>query len=129
MLSTPRPGHQRGCYLRSEWRASGHRYDLRRHSTGQLQSAAEEAQLELDQLLQQFDEWKKDNKGGWRDFLKDNKDETKVKRINLKDGGNGESSFAQLADDYEDDIQVIYIDGVKEDFGSYVKRMGGIKDE
>jgi|TARA_B110000971_G_C19966162_1_gene480320 hypothetical protein len=93
------------------------------------ESAAEEAQLELDQLLQQFDEWKKDNKGGWRDFLKDNKDETKVKRINLKDGGNGESSFAQLADDYEDDIQVVYIDGVKEDFGSYVKRMGGIKDE
>lgn len=93
------------------------------------ETAAEEAQLELDQLLQQFDEWKKDNKGGWRDFLKDNKDETKVKRINLKDGGNGESSFAQLADDYEDDIQVVYIDGVKEDFGSYVKRMGGIKDE
>ena len=93
------------------------------------ESAAEEAQLELDQLLHQFDEWKKENKGGWRDFLKDNKDETKVKRINLKDGGNGESSFAQLADDYEDDIQVVYIDGVKEDFGAYVKRMGGIKDE
>ena len=94
------------------------------------ESAAEEAQLELDQLLQQFDEWKKDNKGGWRDFLKDNKDEPKIKKIKLKESGSvGESSFAQLADDYEDDIQVVYIDGVKEDFGTYVKRMGGIKDE
>ena len=82
------------------------------------ESAAEEAQLELDQLLQQFDEWKKENKGGCRDFLKDNKDATKVKRIILKNGGNRESSFAQLADDYEDDIQVVYIDEVKENFGT-----------
>ena len=89
------------------------------------ETAAEEAQLELDQLLQQFEKWSETNTGGWKDFLKDTKDATKVKRINLKDGGNRESSFAQLADDYEDDIQVVYIDGVKEDFGTYVKRMGG----
>ena len=49
-----------------------------------------------------------------------------VRRIELKEGSKGESSFSQLADDYEDDIEVIYLDGVKEDFGSYVKRMGGV---
>jgi len=89
------------------------------------ESAAEEAQLELNQLIQHYEDWKKENKGGWRDFLK-SRDEKKVKRINLKDGSKDESSFEQLADDYDDNIQVIYIDGKKEDFGSYIKRMGGV---
>ena len=38
------------------------------------ETGSEEAQMELDQLLQQFDDWKKENSGGWRDFLKSNKD-------------------------------------------------------
>ena len=50
------------------------------------ESADEEAQMELDQLLQQFE-------------------------------------------DYNDGIQVIEIDGKKESFSNYIKRMGGVKDE
>jgi len=38
------------------------------------ESAAEEAELELQQLLQQFEEWKKENKGGFKDFLKSEKE-------------------------------------------------------
>ena len=37
--------------------------------------------------------------------------------------------FLTVADDYQDDIQVIYIGSVKEGFRICVKRMGGVKDE
>jgi hypothetical protein len=96
------------------------------------ETAAEEAEMELQQLLEQFDEWQKENLGGWKDFLKSNKDDIKVKRITLEDGGPvdySENSYAQLLDDYSDNIQTIEIDGVKESFQSYVKRMGGIYNE
>ena len=49
------------------------------------ESAEEEAAMELDQLLQQFEEWKEENSGGWKDFLKSHKEEPKV--IRLKNGG------------------------------------------
>ena len=89
------------------------------------ESAAEEAELDLQQLLQQFEEWKKDNKGGWRDFLKSNKDPRVIK---LAHGGDvNENSYEQLIDDYLDDIEVIEIDGVKESLTAYIKRMGGVK--
>ena len=79
--------------------------------------------MELDQLLLQFEEWKKDHKGGWKDFLKSHKDP-----IKLKDGGSAnDNSYAQLIDDYENNIQVIEIDGVKESLTNYIKRMGGVK--
>ena len=32
------------------------------------ETAAEEAQLELNQLLQQFEKWSETNTGGWKDF-------------------------------------------------------------
>jgi len=51
------------------------------------ESAAEEAELELQQLLQQFEEWKKENKGGFKDFLKSEKE---VRTIKLKNGGSAE---------------------------------------
>ena len=87
------------------------------------ESGAEEAQMELDQLLLQFEEWQKDHKGGWKDFLKSHKDP-----IKLKDGGSAnDNSYAQLIDDYENNIQVIEIDGVKESLTNYIKRMGGVK--
>ena len=87
------------------------------------ESGAEEAEMELDQLLLQFEEWKKDHKGGWRDFLKSHKDP-----IKLKDGGSAnDNSYEQLIDDYENNIQVIEIDGVKESLTNYIKRMGGVK--
>jgi hypothetical protein len=89
------------------------------------ESGAEEAQMELDQLLLQFEDWKKDNKGSWRDFLKSHKD-----RIKLKDGGSAnDNSYAQLIDDYDANIEVIEIDGVKESLSNYIKRHGGVKHD
>ena len=37
------------------------------------ESAEEEAQMELDSLLLEFEEWQKENSGGWKDFLKSHK--------------------------------------------------------
>ena len=91
------------------------------------ESGAEEAELDLQQLLQQFEEWKKDHTGGWRDFLKSNKD-PKVKKLS-KGGSANDNSYAQLIDDYENNIQTIEIDGVKESLTSYIKRMGGVKHD
>ena len=91
------------------------------------ESGAEEAQMELDQLLKQFEEWKKENSGGWRDFLKSSKD-PKVVRLN-SGGSVKENSYAQLIDDYDNNIRVIEIDGVKESLTHYIKRMGGVKND
>ena len=91
------------------------------------ESAGEEAELELNSLLKEFIEWRKENKGGFKDFLKSNK---KPKIIKLNKGGTvNENSYAQLIDDYLDNIQVIEIDGVKESLTHYIKRMGGVKDD
>ena len=91
------------------------------------ESGAEEAELDLQQLLKEFEIWKEDNKGGWRDFLKSNKN---LKVQKLKDGGTvNDNSYAQLIDDYLDNIEVIEIDGVKESLTHYIKRMGGVKDD
>ena len=90
------------------------------------ESGAEEAQMELDQLLQQFEDWKKENSGGWKDFIKTHNKDPKV--IKLKDGGAvNENSYEQLIDDYDNNIEVIEIDGVKESLTNYIKRMGGVK--
>ena len=91
------------------------------------ESGAEEAELDLQQLLQQFEEWKKDHTGGWRDFLKSNKDPKVIKRS--KGGSANDNSYAQLIDDYENNIQTIEIDGVKESLTNYIKRMGGVKHD
>ena len=91
------------------------------------ESGAEEAELDLISILKEFQEWKKDNKGGFKDFMKSNK---KPKIIKLKNGGTvNENSYAQLIDDYLDDIEVIKIDGVKESLTNYIKRMGGVKED
>ena len=47
------------------------------------ESAGEEAELELNSLLKEFIEWRKENKGGFKDFLKSNK---KPKIIKLNKG-------------------------------------------
>ena len=90
--------------------------------------------IELPSLIAAFEEWKKSNSGTFKDFLKDNPNKRKKLqlggRVRLAEGssGKGESSFEQLADDWLDGIRVIYIDGVKEEFSDYVKRMGGVYD-
>ena len=45
------------------------------------ESPAEEFEMEFDSLLREFKEWKKKNKGTFKDFLKDNKDDVKVIKI------------------------------------------------
>ena len=48
----------------------------------------------------------------------------------LKNGGDvKENSYAQLIDDYDNDIEVKTIDGEKEDLSSYILRMapGGVE--
>ena len=97
------------------------------------ETGAEEFELELPSLIEAFKEWKKNHSGTFKDFLNDNPSKRKKLqlggRVKLADGsGKGESSFEQLADDWLDDIEVIYIDGKKEDFSSYIKRMGGVYD-
>ena len=88
--------------------------------------------IELPSLIEAFEEWKKNNTGTFKDFLNDNPSKRKKLqlggRVRLGEGGKGESSFEQLADDWLDGIRVIYVDGVKEEFSAYVKRMGGVYD-
>ena len=49
------------------------------------ESPGEEAELELNSLLEQFKEWKKENKGTFKDFLKSHQEDARI--IKLKDGG------------------------------------------
>ena len=97
------------------------------------ETAAEEAQLELDQLLKQFEDWSKENSGGWKDFLKSNKEDIKVKRITLKEGGPvkeiDDNSLQQLIDDFLDDIRTTGKDGKKMSLTDYIKENGGVKYE
>ena len=51
------------------------------------ESPAEEADLELDSLMKQYEEWKKKNKGSFQDFLDD---DAPVVTIKLADGGSAE---------------------------------------
>ena len=87
------------------------------------ETAAEEAQLELDQLLQQFEKWSETNTGGWKDFLKDTKKGFKPKRIKLGSGGvTGDT----LAEDYGDliDAWVKKIDVLEnESLTDYINRV------
>ncbi len=92
------------------------------------ETAEEEKYLELGTLYEEFKaEQRKGYKGTFDDYV-GQRSVSPVRRISLKDGSKNESSFSQLADDYEDDIQVIYIDGIKEPFSEYVRRHGGIYD-
>ena len=69
------------------------------------ESAEEEAEMELMMLLKQFDEWKKENKGGFKDFL-DSKDDNPVRSIKLANGGSVED-YADLIDAYNTKIDVL----------------------
>ena len=87
------------------------------------ETAAEEAQLELDQLLQQFEKWSETNAGGWKDFLKDTKEDFKPKGIKL---GSGGVTSDTLAEDYGDliDAWVRKIDVLEnESLTDYINRV------
>ncbi len=87
------------------------------------ESGAEEAELELGQLLKQFEEWTKENKGSWKDFLK-SKEDSPVRPIKLNSGGpvTGNS----LAEDYGEliDAWVKKIDVMEnESLTDYINRI------
>ena len=69
------------------------------------ESAEEEAEMELMMLLKQFDEWKKENKGGFKDSL-DSKDDNPVRSIKLSNVGSVED-YADLIDAYIKKIDVL----------------------
>tara|TARA_R110002020_G_scaffold307238_3_gene523085 strand:- start:9603 stop:9920 length:318 start_codon:yes stop_codon:yes gene_type:complete len=77
------------------------------------ETAEEEAELELQMLLKEFEEWKKENKGGFKDFLKSEKE---VRTIKLKNGGSAEeykqSKLSKRVEELMDDGY---------DFGAAVK--------
>ena len=67
-------------------------------------------------------------KGSTDDWLRTAPKE--ILRSLLKDGGDvKENSYSQLIDDYDQDIQVIQIDGEKESLTNYIVRMGGVSDD
>ena len=63
------------------------------------EDAADEAELELKQLLEQFEEWSKNNDGGFKDFIK-SKEDSSVRSIKLRDGGpvTGNSTIEKYGD-------------------------------
>jgi hypothetical protein len=67
------------------------------------ESAAEEAEMELQSLLEEYKEWKKKNKGSFNDFMKDASDAVRI--IKLKQGGAVED-YGDLIDAYEKGIDV-----------------------
>jgi|TARA_R100001594_G_scaffold16849_1_gene34650 hypothetical protein len=67
------------------------------------ESAAEEAEMELQSLLEEYKEWKKNNKGSFNDFMKDASDAVRI--IKLKQGGAVED-YGDLIDAYEKGIDV-----------------------
>jgi hypothetical protein len=87
------------------------------------ESAAEEAELELQMLLKQFEDWSKKNKGTFKDFMND-KGDSPVRSIKLNSGGpvTGNS----LAEDYGDliDAWVRKIDVLEnESLTDYINRI------
>ena len=60
---------------------------------------------ELQILLKQFEDWKKDNKGSFSDFMKD-KSDPPIKQIKLANGGSVED-YSDLIDAYTKGIDVL----------------------
>ena len=69
------------------------------------ETAEEEAEMELQILLKQFVDWKKDNKGSFSDFMKD-KSDPPIKQIKLANGGSVED-YSDLIDAYTKGIDVL----------------------
>ena len=69
------------------------------------ETAEEEAEMELQILLKQFEDWKKDNKGSFSDFMKD-KSDPPIKQIKLANGGSVDD-YSDLIDAYTKGIDVL----------------------
>jgi len=81
------------------------------------ETAEEEAQMELQMLLKQFEDWKKNNTGSFSDFMKD-KSDPPVKEIKLANGGSVED-YADLIDAYTKGIDVLEDESLTE----YINRI------
>ena len=96
----------------------------------EIYSAKNDATIDAGIGLQQLYRDALDNgfKGSMDDFIRSAPKE--LLRTILKDGGDvKENSYKQLIDDYDQGIEVIEIDGKKEDLSSYILRMapGGVE--
>jgi len=82
--------------------------------------------IAIDQAYQEaLDDGFKGSKGDWLRTAPKS-----VLRSLLKNGGDvKENSYSQLIDDYDNDIQVMQIDGEKESLTNYIVRMGGVVDD
>jgi len=80
------------------------------------ETAEEEAELELQMLLKEFEDWSRNNRGSFNDFL-NSKDESPVRSIKLKNGGSAEeykpSKLSKRVEELMDDGY---------DFGAAVKQ-------
>jgi len=82
-----------------------------------------DAHIGLEQLYQEALE--NGFKGSKDDFIRTAP--LKLLRQIMKNGGEvKENSYQQLIDDYDNNIEVIKINGEKESLTNYIKRMGGI---
>lgn len=81
------------------------------------ESAEEEAEMELQMLLKQFEDWKKDNKGSFNDFMKQ-KEDPPIRTIKLANGGSVED-YADLIDAYTKGIDVLENESLTE----YINRI------
>tara|TARA_R100001369_G_scaffold3124_1_gene10118 strand:+ start:832 stop:1134 length:303 start_codon:yes stop_codon:yes gene_type:complete len=96
----------------------------------EIYSAKNDATIDAGIGLQQLYREALDNgfRGSIDDFIRTAPE--KLLRQVLKDGGDvKENSYKQLIDDYDQGIEVIEIDGKKEDLSSYILRMapGGVE--
>ena len=96
----------------------------------EIYSAKNDATIDAGIGLQQLYRDALDNgfKGSMDEFIRSAPKE--LLRNILKDGGDvKENSYKQLIDDYDQGIEVIEIDGKKEDLSSYILRMapGGVE--
>ena len=68
-------------------------------------------------LLKEFEDWSKNNRGSFNDFL-NSKDESPVRSIKLKNGGSAED-YADLIDAYIKKIDVLENESLTE----YINRV------
>ena len=85
---------------------------FKKFKTFRLASESDEFEvIELPSLIEAYEEWKKTNKGGWKDFIKSNPQK-------LSEGGSVEK-YEDLIDAYEKGIDVI----PDENLSQYIKRI------
>lgn len=86
----------------------------------------EEFELDLSTIYNEYKEWKRKNKGSFRDFM-NSKEDPPIRRINLSNGGLLED-YADLIDAYERGIDIMPDETLTE-YVNRVRRAEAKKDE